>query len=78
MSEQTPEIGEATDIDADKLDLQAPVDLPATSDAEEFLELAARLPVRAEVETCRLEEANDALLRLGQGRIHGAAVLTMA
>ena len=47
-------------------------------DAEEFLELAARLPVRAEVETCRLEEANDALLRLGQGRIHGAAVLTMA
>jgi hypothetical protein len=38
MSEQTPEIGEATDIDAAELDLDAPVDPPATSDAEEFLE----------------------------------------
>jgi hypothetical protein len=38
MSEQTPEIGEPTDIDAAELDLDAPADLPATSDAEEYLD----------------------------------------
>jgi hypothetical protein len=38
MSEQTPGIGEGTDIDAAELDLDAPVDPPATSDAEELLD----------------------------------------
>jgi len=44
-------------------------------DAEEFLELAARIPVRAEVELFSLEQANDALLRVKRGEVHGAAVL---
>jgi propanol-preferring alcohol dehydrogenase len=44
-------------------------------DAEEFLELAARIPVRAEIETFSLEEANEALLRVKRGEVHGAAVL---
>jgi len=46
-------------------------------DAEEFLRLAASIPVRATIETYRLEEANEALLRLQQGRVQGAAVLTI-
>jgi propanol-preferring alcohol dehydrogenase len=44
-------------------------------DAEEFLALAARIPVRAEVERYPLAAANDALLRVKQGAVHGAAVL---
>lgn len=44
-------------------------------DAEEFLELAARIPVRAEIETFRLENANEALLRIKRGEVRGAAVL---
>ncbi len=46
-------------------------------DAEEFLELAARIPVRAEVESYSLEEAGEALLRVKRGEIRGAAVLTV-
>lgn len=42
---------------------------------EEFLELAARIPVQTHVETFRLEAANDALDRLRNGRLSGAAVL---
>jgi propanol-preferring alcohol dehydrogenase len=44
-------------------------------DGEEFLALAPRVPVRAEVETFALEEANDALERLRNGRLRGTAVL---
>lgn len=44
-------------------------------DAEEFLPLAPRVPVRAEVQTFPLEEANEALGRLRSGRTNGAAVL---
>jgi propanol-preferring alcohol dehydrogenase len=44
-------------------------------DAEEFLELAARIPVRATVERYRLDEANEVLLRVKRGEVHGAAVL---
>jgi propanol-preferring alcohol dehydrogenase len=44
-------------------------------DGEEFLALAPRVPVRAEVETFALAEANEALTRLCTGRIRGAAVL---
>lgn len=47
-------------------------------DAEEFLALAARVPVRAEVERFPLAAANDALLRVKQGAVHGAAVLEIA
>jgi alcohol dehydrogenase, propanol-preferring len=44
-------------------------------DAEEFLELAARIPIRAETETFPLERANEALLRVKRGEVRGAAVL---
>ncbi len=44
-------------------------------DAREFLELAARIPIRAQTETFPLEEANEALLRIKRGAIRGAAVL---
>ncbi|HXV79796.1 MAG TPA: zinc-dependent alcohol dehydrogenase family protein [Candidatus Binatia bacterium] len=46
-------------------------------DGEEFLALAPKVPVRTEVQTFPLEEANEALDRLRSGRIHGAAVLVM-
>jgi alcohol dehydrogenase, propanol-preferring len=44
-------------------------------DGEEFLALAPRVPVRTEVETFRLDQANEALARLREGRITGAAVV---
>jgi alcohol dehydrogenase, propanol-preferring len=44
-------------------------------DGEEFLALAPRVPVRTEVETFPLAEANEALARLRAGRVRGAAVL---
>ena len=44
-------------------------------DGEEFLQLAPRVPVRVEVEEFELEQANEALDRLGAGEIRGAAVL---
>jgi propanol-preferring alcohol dehydrogenase len=44
-------------------------------DAEEFLALAPRVPVRTEVHTFPLEQANEALARLRDGRLRGAAVL---
>jgi propanol-preferring alcohol dehydrogenase len=44
-------------------------------DAERFLALAPQVPVRAEVQTFPLEEANEALARLRSGKIRGAAVL---
>ncbi len=47
-------------------------------DGEEFLALAPQVPVRTEVETFALEEANEALDRLRRGRIRGAAVLHLA
>jgi alcohol dehydrogenase, propanol-preferring len=46
-------------------------------DGDEFLALAPRVPVRAEVEPFRLEDANEALERLRRGEVRGAAVLTM-
>ena len=44
-------------------------------DGEEFLALAPQVPVRAEVETFALEEANEALERLRNGQLRGTAVL---
>jgi propanol-preferring alcohol dehydrogenase len=44
-------------------------------DGEEFLALAPRVPVRTEVETFALSEANKALAALRDGRVRGAAVL---
>jgi propanol-preferring alcohol dehydrogenase len=45
------------------------------NDAEEFLALAPRIPVRTEIEVFPLEQANEALAALREGRIKGAGVL---
>lgn len=45
------------------------------ADAREFLDLAARIPVRTTFETHPLEDANIALARLAAGEVRGAAVL---
>ena len=47
------------------------------ADGVEFMRLAARMPLRVEVETFRLTEANEALARLRRGELTGAAVLVM-
>ena len=44
-------------------------------DGEEFLALAPRVPVRTEVEVLPLDAANEALRRLREGQLEGAAVL---
>ncbi len=44
-------------------------------DVEQFLALAARIPVRTRTQAFPLGQANEALARLDQGRIAGAAVL---
>ena len=46
-------------------------------DGEEFLALAPQVPVRPKVERFSLSEANEALERLREGRLTGAAVLMM-
>src|SRR5688500_10282180 len=45
------------------------------ADAEEFLQLAPRIPVRTEVESFPLEQANEALDRVRGGDLRGAAAL---
>lgn len=44
-------------------------------DAKDFLPLAAEIPIVPEVQEFKLDEANEALILLKQGNIHGAAVL---
>jgi propanol-preferring alcohol dehydrogenase len=44
-------------------------------DAREFVELAAAIPVRADIEVHPLTDANLALQRVESGEVHGAAVL---
>ncbi|HVJ90736.1 MAG TPA: zinc-dependent alcohol dehydrogenase family protein [Labilithrix sp.] len=44
-------------------------------DAVELLELAARIPLRTRFERHPLEAANEALLRLREGKVSGSAVL---
>ena len=46
-------------------------------DAQEFLPLAARIPIVAESQEFGLEEANEALVLLKEGKIRGAAVMSM-
>jgi alcohol dehydrogenase, propanol-preferring len=46
-------------------------------DGMEFMKLAPRVPVRTTVQTFPLEQANEGLARLREGRINGAAVLVM-
>jgi propanol-preferring alcohol dehydrogenase len=47
-------------------------------DAEDFLSLAAEIPVIPKVEEFQLAEANQALILLKQGRIQGSGVLRVA
>jgi propanol-preferring alcohol dehydrogenase len=49
----------------------------ARQDVSEFLELAAVIPIRPEVQVFKLEEANKALLELKTSKIRGAKVLTI-
>ncbi len=44
-------------------------------DADEFLRLAAEIPIRTVTQEYALADANRALLDLKQGSVHGAAVL---
>ena len=46
-------------------------------DGEEFLALAPKVPIKTEVQTFPLEDANEALNRLRRGQITGAAVLVV-
>jgi len=46
-------------------------------DAQDFLPLAAEIPIIPEVQEFKLEEANKALVLLKQGKIQGAGVLRM-
>jgi len=46
-------------------------------DAQEFLPLAAEIPIVAESQEFGLEEANEALVLLKEGKIRGAAVMSM-
>ncbi len=47
------------------------------SDAEEFLPLAAEIPIIPNIQEFKLEQANKALLLLKRGKIQGAGVLKM-
>jgi len=46
-------------------------------DIKDFLPLAAEIPIRPEVTTYRLEDANQALVELKRGRVKGAKVLVI-
>ena len=46
-------------------------------DAQDFLPLAAQIPIIPEVQEFKLEEANEVLMLLKQGKIQGAAVLVI-
>jgi len=47
------------------------------SDAQEFLPLAAQIPIIPKVQEFKLEQANEALILLKQGKIQGAGILKM-
>ncbi|MEE8299437.1 MAG: alcohol dehydrogenase, partial [Thermodesulfobacteriota bacterium] len=46
-------------------------------DVIEFLELAARIPIKPEIEAYALEDANKAIIELKEGKIKGAKVLVI-
>ena len=47
-------------------------------DAQEFLPLAAEIPIVPETQEFKLEEANEALILLKEGKIQGAGILRIA
>jgi propanol-preferring alcohol dehydrogenase len=46
-------------------------------DGDDFFSIAPRVPVRTTIQTFKLEEANEALSRLREGKLLGAAVLVI-
>ena len=46
-------------------------------DVQDFLPLASEIPITPEIQEFKLEEANEALILLKQGKIQGAAILRM-
>ena len=46
-------------------------------DAQEFLPLAAEIPIVPETQEFKLEEASEALILLKEGKMRGAGVLKM-
>ena len=46
-------------------------------DVEEFLPIAADIPIKPEIKRFKLEEANEALIMLKHGKYRGAGVLSM-
>ncbi|MBP1714064.1 MAG: alcohol dehydrogenase, propanol-preferring, partial [Deltaproteobacteria bacterium] len=49
----------------------------ARKDVEEFLDLAAKIPVRPEIQEYPLAEANQALVEVKERKVRGAKVLRM-
>ena len=49
----------------------------ARPDVQEFLDLAAKIPIRPEIQEYSLEDANQALLELKERKIRGAKVLKL-
>jgi D-arabinose 1-dehydrogenase-like Zn-dependent alcohol dehydrogenase len=47
------------------------------TDAREFLELAASIPIRMAIQTFPLEQGNEALRRLASGDLEATAVLVV-
>jgi len=47
------------------------------ADVQEFLTVAAKIPIRPEVNRFRLEDANEALLKLKHGQYRGSGVLAI-
>lgn len=47
-------------------------------DVEEFLRMAAEIPIRPEIQEYRLEEANTALIELKERKVRGAKVLRIS
>jgi propanol-preferring alcohol dehydrogenase len=60
----------------DEKEIKSVANIPR-KDAEDFLRLAAEIPIIPEVQEFRLEEANKVLLSLKKGEIQGASVLKM-
>ncbi|HJX22133.1 MAG TPA: hypothetical protein VJ454_14150, partial [Steroidobacteraceae bacterium] len=48
------------------------------ADGNEFLRLAPTIPIETKVTVYKLEEANEALDDMRQGRLHGSGVITLS
>ena len=48
------------------------------ADGNEFLRLAPTIPIETRVTVYKLEEANEALDDMRQGRLHGSGVITLS